>query len=232
MTFTKKVNQIQYFYNIAGSPLNSLDSVTDLGIVFDSKLRFDKHVDLICRKSFKLLGFIFRRGKEFKDPSVLLLLFFCLVRTNLEYLSQIWNPFYGDYGDRIESIQRRFTKHLCFKFVPSTSHISYTIRCDKFNLMTLENRRVLLDEYFLFKIVNNLLDTSLLSSFNFYVPAYRTRHHQLFQPTLSRTNLGLSSIVNRLESAHMLYFNTLDLFNMTLLEFRNKCNVIMCSNSS
>ena len=161
-----------------------------------------------------------------------MLLFSSLVRSNLEYLSQVWNPFYDDYSNRIERVQRRFTKFLCFKYVPSTNHISFELRNDKFNLISLENRRILLDEYFLFKLVNNYLDTTLLSKINFYAPAYRTRHQQLFHTSISRTNLGLSSPINRLEAKHILFFSDLDLFNLSLSQLRKNCISVLLGNSN
>ena len=35
-------------YSLSGAPLQRLDSIKDLGVIFDSKLKFNKHVDAKC----------------------------------------------------------------------------------------------------------------------------------------------------------------------------------------
>lgn len=197
-----------------------VESIKDLGVTFDSKLKFDIHVDTICRKAHRVLGFIFRRGKDFRNPQVFIMLFNSLVRSHLEYACQIWNPFYDIYCHRIEGLQRKFTRFLAFRTIPFTEKLSYRVRLEKLNIVSLESRRLLLDEFLLFKIVNSLLDTNILNKLNFYASAYRTRYNKLFLPASSRTNVGLASPLNRIQANHNEYFNDLDLFSNTLSSFK------------
>jgi hypothetical protein len=47
-----------------------VDSITDLGVVLDSKMTFKKHIDVTIAKGFAMLGFIKRLSKEFQDPKI------------------------------------------------------------------------------------------------------------------------------------------------------------------
>lgn len=216
----KKINKILFDYSIDTIYLMRVESIKDLGVTFDSKLKFDIHVDTICRKAHRVLGFIFRRGKDFRNPQVFITLFNSLVRSHLEYACQIWNPFYDIYCHRIEGLQRKFTRFLAFRTIPFTEKLSYRVRLEKLNIVSLESRRLLLDEFLLFKIVNSLLDTNILNKLNFYASAYRTRYNKLFLPASSRTNVGLASPLNRIQANHNEYFNDLDLFSNTLSSFK------------
>ena len=53
ITFTKKTNKVDYIYSIGSCLLSKLNTIKDLGVTIDSRLRFDKHVDEICRKGSK-----------------------------------------------------------------------------------------------------------------------------------------------------------------------------------
>ena len=61
-----------------------------------------------------MLGFLSRVSKCFTNPKTKIILFNSLVRSNLEYCSQVWNPMYAVHSDRIERIQRKFLYHLSF----------------------------------------------------------------------------------------------------------------------
>ncbi|CAD6227956.1 GSCOCG00012025001-RA-CDS, partial [Cotesia congregata] len=81
-----------------------------LSIIVDSKLNFVKHVDKITSQVYKILGFIIRSGKEFKDPNTLIHLFKTLVHPILEYCSIISSPHTQGLVDEVEKIQRKFCK--------------------------------------------------------------------------------------------------------------------------
>lgn len=102
ITFTRERNIIVYDYSIGGRKLQRVDEIKDLGIVLDSKLCFDKHVNYIFRKCSKLLGFVFRACRNFRAEKSFLFLFNSLIRSILEYGSVVRNPFYNVYVDKIE----------------------------------------------------------------------------------------------------------------------------------
>ena len=97
MHFYRKINYTIHNYNVSGDNLTNVDTVRDLGVWLDSKLRFNTHIDKICSKGFKNLGFVLRNCKDFKCPKTKIILFNSFVRSGLEYCCVAWNPFYDVY---------------------------------------------------------------------------------------------------------------------------------------
>jgi len=102
-----KCNVITFYrgtptYSLQNMSLDRIHSVNDLGVLLDTKLKFDSHITSIVNKAMSVLGFIKRWSKELKDPYTTKLLFTSLVRPNLKYCSSVWSI------NRIESVQKQF----------------------------------------------------------------------------------------------------------------------------
>ena len=78
-------------------------------------------------------------------------MFNALVRPILEYATPVWTPFLVKHNKLIESIQRRFTKHLC-----GMRKLSYGQRIRVLGTCTLSSRRNYLDLVELYKIMHGL----------------------------------------------------------------------------
>lgn len=92
-SFTRRTaNFIFRPYHIDGITIDRKESMRDLGVIYDSKLPFNQHVDTICGKARRMLGFVMRVGKFFSDPFTFTMLYNSLVRSNVEYASVICNP--------------------------------------------------------------------------------------------------------------------------------------------
>ena len=85
-----------------------------------------------------MLGFIFQRSKDFKNPKTFLYLYKTLIRPSLEYSSTTWNPHYMADKVSLEKIQNKFLKFLNRKFPQNKN---YENLCSKFKLTSLESRR-------------------------------------------------------------------------------------------
>lgn len=48
ITFSRNINKIIYPYNLENTVLSRVDNIKDLGVVFDSKLIFDLHIDQLA----------------------------------------------------------------------------------------------------------------------------------------------------------------------------------------
>lgn len=230
ITFSRKKNPITYDYTINNNKLVRVSEIADLGVMFDSQLKFDSQIELVCTKSLKMLGFIFRRCSEFTDHRVIITLYVALVRSILEYCSQIWSPLYETYVDRIEKIQRKFTRFLFFKYKLSSVKLPYRVRLKQLELLPLVARREYLDELTLFKIINSIIDTQLLANLNFNVSSHNARNRNLFSVPKSRTNIGLNSTMRRMQRNHDNVFYSCDLFSSSLRSY--KANLIKILNES
>jgi hypothetical protein len=78
-------NPINYNYSISASNIELVSQFKDLGIIFDSKLNFSPHTEMIKNKAMRNLGFIKRTCGSFIDPIPLKILYCSLVHSHLEY---------------------------------------------------------------------------------------------------------------------------------------------------
>lgn len=138
-----------------------------------------------------------RLSKCFIKAKTLKILYCTFVRSSLEYASAIWNPVYNKYIERIESIQRRFIKYLCFhQKIPYHSD-NYHSLCRKFYLLPLSTRREITDCIQLLKILNNDIDSpDLLSKIYLNVPS-KTRFNPPIRVPFSSTNYRQNSFIVR-----------------------------------
>lgn len=197
-TFTRKINIIPSTYSLKNQTLQRSHVIRDLGVIHDSKLLFDEHITHIVTKAYKALGFLMRSSSGFKKAKTLKILYCTFVRSLLEYGSQVWNPMYSTYVNRVERIQEKFMKFLCFKLrIPYISS-NYLPLCKRFHLLPLCMRRDISDIIFLLKITSNQIDCSdLLNKVKIKVPHRRKRYNPpLFIPFVN-TNYRQNSFIYR-----------------------------------
>lgn len=198
--FTRKHNYVQSHYHIETEKLTVVRTIRDLGVILDSELKFTDHIDSIVTSATKLLGFVLRNTREFRQPSTTIKLFSSLVRSRLEYCSQIWNPHYRTHSIRIEKLQKTLLRHLRYRSNSGLANNSYEKNLLQYNITSLESRRIISDMIFLYKIVNNNIDCpAIVQLFNLNVPSRLPRKPQaLFNVTVYKSNLGKFSPLARL----------------------------------
>ena len=94
-----------------------------------------------------------------RDRSLLVKAFCTYVRPLLEYCSVVWSPHFHYLIDKIESVQRFFTKHL-----DGMSNTVYPTRLILLQLESLEYRRLINDLVLCYKIQHGLIDTELYNA--------------------------------------------------------------------
>lgn len=239
MSITRKApeNVIRYKYKIGCDEVSRVESKRDLGVIIDSKFSFDEHINVMTRKAYQMLGFIFRCGKYFRNRMSLTLLFNALVRNRLEYCSSVWNPQYVSEIDIIERVQKKFTRMLYFKFKLQYPRPNYNVRLQTLKMHSLESRRLENDEITLFKIIHNYIDSrSLKQSLCFHQPSRDTRRNQVtssdsrrsehqnqifYLPKMS-TNYQANAPMNRIQKNHDVYFSPVNIFNSSFSSFKKE----------
>ena len=173
-------------YTLGTNQITPVESVSDLGVTTDSKLKFKNHIRNIVskanqRKSLTLRCFLLR------NPSNLSRAFKIYIRPLLEYSSTIWSPSYIAEIILIESVQRDFTKR-----IPGCTHLSYPERLSVLRLQSLEHRRLIADLIMTFNIITgrNSIDPNFFFKINtgnlrghpfkLSVPLTRTNTHKFF----------------------------------------------------
>ena len=153
ITFTLKTNYPEFIYHINDTELRRVNNIKDLGIIFDTNLSFDFHIDMIRARTFKLLGFIQRQCKQFSNETITLL-YKTLVRPVHDYGSSVWSPHYKTKIDSLEQIQKRLFKHICNRNRVTFHRFNYDNLCSQYNLPSLQKRRENIDIILFKKIIS------------------------------------------------------------------------------
>ena len=142
----------------------------DLGILYNSKLCFHGYIDEIVSKAYQRINLLFR---SFVSGNVCILTraYITYVRPLLEYCSFIWSPYRICYIEKIEGIQRYFTrrvlKHVGLPYMERLSVLKLE------SLESLEVRRKRADLELCFKIIYGLCDLDTNDFFSLCIPPHR-----------------------------------------------------------
>ena len=179
----KKSRSVSFIYSICLNVLPAVTQVKDLGITFTTNFNFNVHITNITKKSFQMIGFLRRVLKPFKDPDVFRTMFQSLVRTRLEYCSQIWAPSAKYLVEKLERVQKKYLQFMCYSLRISYA-VPYLSLCKSLNFQPLYLRRNVCDLLTFNKILINKIDCpALVGSVNFNVPRRRLRSTPCFTET-------------------------------------------------
>jgi len=210
LTITRQINIQAAEYKIKGIPLKRTECARDLGVLVDSRLKFDQHIENIVKKASKMLGFVIRICRKFRNVKSIIQMYNSLVRSQLEYCSTIWSPMYTIHAEKIENIQHRFTRFIYKKFhYPDES---YENRVMRLGLTTLIDRRIQTDIMTLHDIIHYKIDCDLIESINFKYNRLSLRAVEPFELSTTHTNLGQNAPIYRLCSSYNEQFNDVDIF--------------------
>ena len=119
----------------------------------------------MCAKANRTLGLIKRVcSKDIVDQETRKLLYITLVRSQLEYASNLWSPYTAKERALIENVQRRATKFILNHY---DRDIAYKDRLVILHLLPLEYRREVADLTLVYKHKCGLLNVNLC---NVYMP--------------------------------------------------------------
>ena len=85
------INPISLKFN--GSALSRVRSAKCLGVIIDENLLWHEHVDFLCKKVIASLSML-KRIRNFLDERDLLLLYNCLIQSQLDYCCEVWGSRY------------------------------------------------------------------------------------------------------------------------------------------
>ena len=191
ITFSNKVNIASYEYTIDNVKLHRVTTIKDLGVTFDATLSFNEHFDYVCKRTYKLIGFINRNCRQYSDDT-LRLLYMTLIRPIHDYASSVWSPHHSYKIDQLETIQKRFIKSLCYRNNIQYHRLDYANLCNIYKLIPLHTRRELTDLILLKKIACNMVDCPhLLSLINLNVPSRDLRNRTFLCPYTSNPRIDV-----------------------------------------
>ena len=126
-------------YLIDNIPLPSSDFMKDLGVIMSQDLKFHDHCSAVSNKAHSVCGLILRCFVT-KSPDFMVKMFITFARSILEYCSPAWSPYHICDIDKIENVQRRFTKRISGLY-----ETPYLDRLAFLKLESLETRRIKFD---------------------------------------------------------------------------------------
>ena len=144
LTITRKKTPIHYYYNMNGQVLEHVSSIKDLGVTIDSELKWSMHIDNIVSKANRMSHLVLRSLGHNAPVTVKKQLYVSLVRSNLEYCSQIWSGTTKQNVIKLERVQRSATRYILSYPVNK----NYTARLNELNLLPLSYRREMQDIIF------------------------------------------------------------------------------------
>ena len=97
---------------MTGSPLEVVCAKKDLLVYITDNLTRNKQVNVQCAKASRLLGYVRRNTRLVKSITVRRSAYLTLVRSHLDYATQVWTPQSIDLIRKLERVQRRATKHI------------------------------------------------------------------------------------------------------------------------
>lgn len=217
ISFTRLMINTNFQYVIDNNTLKSVDSIRDLGITLDKKCMFDLHIENIVKKALRMLGFILRVSKSFKNPASLISLYNSFVRSHLEFASIIWNPMYQKYIIRLEKVQIKFINHLNYRFNRNLHYENYDTSLSHYKLIKLSSRRCISYLIFLHKLLNGNIDSSfVLEQLQFNIRQYNSRSLNLFYANTFNTNYASNSPIRQIQNNYNCFFTHIDLFRLSL----------------
>ncbi|KAK9878540.1 hypothetical protein WA026_022437 [Henosepilachna vigintioctopunctata] len=146
-----------------------------------------------------MLGYLVRNWGNFVNLDTMKTLYYSFIRSKLEYASIIWSPMYINSIVDLEGVQRKCLKYMyfrCYGQYPSRG-FDHSILTDSLGIELLKLRRERFGLTFLFKILQNSIDSPfLLSKINIRVPRPGLRRNNTFYVTYSRSNVMSRSPIN------------------------------------
>ena len=221
ITFSRNQNQIDSTYHVKNTILKKVNSAKDLGVIFDSKLLFDLNVESIVNSASRMLGYIVRKCRPFRNIKSIICLYNSYVLSKLNFASIIWSPKQKTYIDRLENIQDKFIKYLFLKQNVAIPADDVSLARIHFRLVSLKNRRIMSEVLFMYKIFNNLIHSpQVLEKVYVNVPQRSLRTTELFHLPFRYTCSAQNSPLCRIVKHCNMYLDNFDPFSMSLTQVR------------
>ena len=192
---TSRMQDNRPIYKLNDACLKNTEEQRDLGVLVDSSMEFEKHIDKCIQRAYASWGII-RRTFERIDANLFNLLYKTYVRPHLEFCQEIWSPYKKGRIKKIERVQRVATRR-----VVGMTGLEYAERLKQLKLLPLEQRREREDLIETHKIIHKLhsLDLPLFQmndrTERDYLKIFKPHHR-----TLKRGKFFSQRVINKWNS--------------------------------
>ena len=142
----KQINKIEASYTLEGTVLENVDSIKYLGVTITNDLKWNTHINNICTKANRTLGFL-RRNLFSCPQDVKEAAYKGLVRPVLEYGSSVWDPHTKCLQEELEKVQNRAARFVTRNYTfeeGSMTGILEQLKWESLKKRKTDNRLILL----------------------------------------------------------------------------------------
>lgn len=141
-------NNPRYVYEIGGNNVRNSQKERDLRVTISTDCKFSEHIRNICKKANGIVARL-KRTVIYRDKEVFAGLFKTYVRPVLEASVPVWNQLGVSDVSKLEGVQRR-----ALKAIHGLGGVCYEDRLKICEMMSLEERRILIDLCEVYKYLN------------------------------------------------------------------------------
>src|SRR2546425_9188233 len=154
-------------YQIDGKEIGKVKEIKDLGVFFTEGCKPTVNCNRVCKSANKIMGLI-RRKVANKSMEGMLILYKTLVRPILDYCIPVWRPYLRKDINKLERIQKRYTK-----MIKDCRGKNYQERLKLIVLTSLEERHYRADMIQVFKVLIDKKDKTEVYPTDFLTLAER-----------------------------------------------------------
>ena len=141
-----RINKSEASYTLEGTVLENVDIIKYLGVTITNDLKWNTHINNICTKANRTLGFLRRNlfscPQEVKEAA-----YKGLVRPVLEYGSSVWDPHTKCLQEELEKVQNRAARFVTRNYTfeeGSMTGILEQLKWESLKKRRTDNRLILL----------------------------------------------------------------------------------------
>ena len=173
LTVTLKKHPMFTEYYLHNYKLTTVSKAKYLGVILDSKLSFNNHVDATCKKANSVLSFL-RRNLRHCHRRIKIDAYNSFVRPILNYAAPVWTPHTNYHINKLEAIQKRAAQFIMSDH-RRTSSVSAMLTFLQWGSVKAQHRELCL--IMLYKIIHGLVELNIP---DYIIPAPRiTRGHTM-----------------------------------------------------
>lgn len=151
MSLSRARTHVAYKYVLRGTALERVDKYKYLGVFISKDLSWKYHVEQLCLKAARTLGFL-KRTLFLAPPQVKMLAYNSLVRSKLEYAAVIWSPHQKYLIEKLEIVQNNALR---FVFNIRDRLMSMSALRTQYGIPLLSARRKVLRLVLIFKLYHS-----------------------------------------------------------------------------
>ena len=154
LRITKKRNQSLFPYYLRGHLLTTVPEEKYLGVKISSNLSWTPHIRDICKKANRTIGFL-RRNLNIASTATKTKAYNSLVRPQVEYACEVWDPHTTTDVNYLEMVQRRAARYVSNRY-HNRSSVTDMLQHLQWDSLAERRRRARLALFY--KVVNGMVN--------------------------------------------------------------------------